>query len=339
MIHAKLVSFTDRGAQTAARAAAFLEGALTERYARATDPSLAHTLLERFTQQAMADCDLIVFVGAVGIAVRAVAPYLQGKSFDPAVLVIDEGGRYVIPILSGHLGGANAFAGRIAQGLGAQAVVTTATDGRGVFAVDSWAKAHGCTVMEVDRIKYISGALLRGETVGLRSAFAVDGRLPARMSLQAQADSGFVIGFDCGLQPFAHTLHVIPKIVHIGVGCRKGVSAHAIGRAVSQALEMENISMAAVCSVASIDLKKDEPGLLQFCREKGLPLKTYSAQTLQSVDGDFSASEFVRQTVGVDNVCERSAVCAAGNGCLLRRKMSAGGVTVALALEDWRACF
>ena len=96
----------------------------------------------------MVDCDLIVFVGATGIAVRAAAPYLMGKAYDPAVIVIDEQGKFVIPLLSGHLGGANEIAKTLAEGLQAVPVLTTATDGRQVFAVDTWAKAHSCAVLE-----------------------------------------------------------------------------------------------------------------------------------------------------------------------------------------------
>ena len=209
MKHAKLVSFTAAGAQTAARCAAFLPDFRCERYARTVDLSLSGTSLARFAQQAMVDCDLIVFVGAAGIAVRAVAPYLMGKAYDPAVIVIDEAGRFVIPLLSGHLGGANAIAERLADGLGAQAVITTATDGREVFAVDTWARAHGCVVVDPQQIKYVSGALLRGETVGVRSDFPVDGRLPAHISLQADAESGFAISYDTKAAPCAYR-HRLP---------------------------------------------------------------------------------------------------------------------------------
>ena len=266
MKHAKFVSFTEAGAQHGGKAAALLPDFLTERYARTVDPSLAGTALARFAQQAMVDCDLIVFVGAAGIAVRAVAPYLAGKAYDPAVVVIDEAGKFVIPILSGHLGGANALAERLAEGLGAQAVVTTATDGRGVFAVDNWAKDNGCAVIDPPNIKYVSGALLRGETAGVRSDFPVDGRLPAHVSLEADAESGFVIGFDTNAAPFAHTLHLVPRIVHVGIGCRRGTERAEIETAVQEALAAAGVPSEAVRGAASIDIKKDEPGLAAVLR-------------------------------------------------------------------------
>lgn len=339
MKHAKFVSFTAVGAQTAQKAAALLPDFLTERYARTVDPSLAGTQLARFAQQAMVDCDLIAFVGAAGIAVRAVAPYLAGKAFDPAVLVIDEAGRFVIPILSGHLGGANALAQRLADGLGAQAVITTATDGRAAFAVDSWAAAHGCAVVDPQNIKHVSGALLRGETVGLRSDFPVCGRLPGQVSMDHAANSGFTVSFDTDAAPFAHTLHLVPRIVFLGIGCRKGTDAQTIEQAAQAALDRAGVPWEAVRGAASIDRKKNEPGLLAFCAAHGLPLAVFSAETLQGIRGDFTSSDFVAHTVGVDNVCERAAVCAASGGALLCRKSAQNGVTVALAQQDWRADF
>ena len=339
MKHAKFVSFTALGAQTAARAARTLDGFRCERYARTVDASLSGTDLKRFAQQAMVDCDLIVFVGAAGIAVRAVAPYLMGKAYDPAVLVIDEQGRFVIPLLSGHLGGANALAVRLAEGLGAQPILTTATDGRQVFAVDTWAKEHNCAVIEPHHIKYVSGALLRGETVGVRSDFPVDGLLPAHIDLKSDAESGFAIGFDTGTQPFAHTLHLVPRIAHLGIGCRKGTRAEDIEAAVQAALAAANLPWEAICGVSSIDIKQNEPGLLLFCENHDLPLTVFTAEQLQAAAGDFTSSDFVRQTVGVDNVCERAAVCAAQGGTLILRKFAQNGVTAAVAVKDWRVCF
>ncbi len=339
MKHAKFVSFTEIGAQTAAKAARLLPDFVCERYARTVDPSLANTSLSRFAQQAMVDCDLIVFVGATGIAVRAAAPYLAGKTYDPAVVVIDEQGRFVIPLLSGHLGGANALAERLAEGLGATAVITTATDGRAVFAVDNWAKSHDCVVFDPENIKYISGALLRGDTVGLRSEFPVDGLLPAHIDMKTAAESGFTVGFDTKAQPFVHTLHLVPRVVSLGIGCRKGAAASAIEETVREALDRAGVPLAAVKSAASIDIKKDEPGLVSFCSAHELPLSVYSAEELAAAPGEFTASQFVKDTVGVDSVCERAAVVNAGNGTIIARKYAKNGVTAALAAGGYRVCF
>lgn len=339
MKHAKFVSFTLCGAQTVQKAVKLLPDFRCERYARTVDASLSGTSLKRFAQQAMVDCDLIVFVGATGIAVRAAAPYLMGKAYDPAVIVIDEQGKFVIPLLSGHLGGANEIAKRLAEGLQAVPVLTTATDGRQVFAVDTWAKAHSCAVLEPEHIKYVSGALLRGETVGVRSDFPIDGLLPAHIDLKRDAESGFVISLRTDAQPFAHTLHLVPRIAHLGIGCRKGTSAEVIEVTVQAALAAEKLPWEAVCSVSSIDIKQNEPGLLLFCRKYGLPFSTYTAEELQNAKGEFAPSAFVQQTVGVDNVCERAAVCAAQNGTLILHKFAQNGVTAAIAVPDWRVTF
>lgn len=339
MIRAKIVSFTAKGAALGARAAQTLPDVCWERYARKTDPSLHGTRLARFAQQAMMDCDLIVFIGAAGIAVRAVAPYLMGKAYDPAVLVLDEGGRFVISLLSGHLGGANALARRLADALGAQAVITTATDGRQVFAADNWAKANGCIVHDPEQIKAVSGALLADERIGLAADFPVDGLLPAGMTQSGTPQAGIAIGFDTACQPFPHTLHLVPRIVHLGLGCRRGVSANKIEGAVRAALESAGVPLCAVKQAASISLKAEEAGIHLFCEKYRIPFVTYPAETLAGAAGTFTPSDFVTRIAGVDCVCERAAVVSAGGGPLRLHKTARDGVTAALAIEDWRVCF
>ena len=339
MRHLKIVSFTGKGAALGAKLAALLPDDLTERYDRAGDPSLAQTFLSRFAQQAMVDAGGIIFIGSTGIAVRAVAPYLAGKALDPAVLVIDEGGRFVIPLLSGHLGGANQLAEQIAALLGAAPIVTTATDGRGVFAVDTWAKEKGLLVYDPENIKWISAALLRRETVGLATAFPVEGRLPHGVCLSGPAQCGFAIGFDLTAAPFLHTLHLVPRIVHVGLGCRRGIGRAAVEAACTEALCAAGVPLCAVAGVHSVDRKRDESGLLAFCDAQKKPFTVYTAEQLNAVKGDFAASDFVRDTVGVDNVCERAAVLGSGGGALICRKTVRDGVTVAAAVSDWRVSF
>ena len=133
---------------------------------------------KEFTRRCFAGCDAIVFIGAAGIAVRMIAPLVKAKDTDPAVLVIDEKGRFVIPILSGHIGGANALAMRLATLLHATPVITTATDVNGVFAVDVWATQNGCAIPDTQHIKAVSAALLVGQSVGVQSYFGICGTLP-----------------------------------------------------------------------------------------------------------------------------------------------------------------
>ncbi len=184
--------------------------------------------LDEFVTTWMPDCEGLVFVGAAGIAVRAIAPHLRRKDRDPAVLVLDEKGQFVIPILSGHLGGANALATKLARQLGATPVLTTATDLNGVFAVDLWSQKAGCVIGEIDRIRAVSGTLLRGQTVGLYSDFEVRGQLPPGLETGTGAQVGLCISLDGKRQPFTTTLHLYPRIVTVGVGCKKGTDAQAL---------------------------------------------------------------------------------------------------------------
>lgn len=329
-MHLKVVSFTQNGAALAVRVRDALAQDLVECYARTVDDSLRATTLTRFAQQAMVDCAGILFIGATGIAVRAIAPYVTGKEYDPAVLVLDEAGKFVIPLLSGHLGGANALALRLAQALGATPVLTTATDVNDVFAVDTWAQEQGLQIAHTAGIRFVSGALLRGDTVGLHTELPFVGRLPDGIVQTTDAHTGIAISCRAGDAPFAQTLQLIPRTIVAGIGCRRGKTVAELSHALDAVLREHAIDARALCAIATIDVKRDEVGLLALIRERQLPLRIFSAAELSETDGDFTPSAFVSDTVGVDNVCERAAVRASG-GALLCRKTARDGVTVALA--------
>lgn len=299
-----LISFTDRGQS------------LAEMLVRALDGQAVRCnqdqSLDSWTKEHFQTGNALIFMGAAGIAVRAVAPYVKSKTTDPAVVVVDEAGRFAVPILSGHLGGANSLARKIAAACGAVPVITTATDLNGTFAVDQWAKKQNCTILNPEGIKSVSGALLAGRRVELCSPWPVAGEPPEGVSLR-----------------------LMPKIVVLGVGCKRGMPQEALERAFA-ALPFHPVSFYKVCS---IDLKRNEPGLLAFCRAHGLELETFSAAELQGAPGEFSPSEFVERVTGVDNVCERAAVLGSG-GTLLLKKRTGNGVTMAVAVKpftpNWR---
>ena len=167
----RCIAFTDKGFALARRLAAALDGTAVR---CGGDVTLSGWTAEGFEQ-----AKALVFVGAAGIAVRACAPCLKSKDVDPAVVAVDECARFAVPLVSGHLGGANDLARQIAALCGAQAVITTATDANGVFAVDSWAVRQGCTVRPVGGIKTVSAKLLAGENIRLRSDWPIQGTPPA----------------------------------------------------------------------------------------------------------------------------------------------------------------
>lgn len=283
----------------------------------------------------------IIFVGAVGIAVRLIAPLLKGKDKDPAVAVIDERGQFAISLLSGHLGGANDLA-RVAAGiLKAVPVITTATDLNDTFAADLFAKMNLLKIEDIKTVKHISASLLDGNEVGFFSDFSVKGDWPRGLAEAKKREWNISVSvFEknwerlCGL-PQERVLCLIPEIVVIGIGCRRGTPLTQLGQAVDIALGRYKIKKKAVSCLASIDLKREEPGLLAYAKEQQLDFITFSAEELLSVRGDFSESEFVLGVTGVSNVCERAALlgCGAGGQMLMKRTV-VNGVTVALAVKE-----
>ena len=309
--------------------------------------------LSELTAEWFERADALVFFTAAGIAVRCIAPFVSDKFHDPAVLVVDENTRYVIPLLSGHAGGANRLAGIIAKALDSQPVITTATDGRGLFAVDVFAVENGLVISDRTKAKQISSRLLAGEEAAVFSdcadrADCAGGLRLSDSSLQKRLDrygkgtvqvadrarADIILSFRHLPEDPADALYLIPRILTLGIGCRKGITGDRISDAVLEMLEKNGIFRQAVFGIASIDLKKNEAGLLAFAKEWQLPIIFYTADELRAVSGDFVPSSFVESVTGVDNVCERSAVLLAGkNGGLLIGKHRKEGVTAAAGIS------
>lgn len=279
--------------------------------------------------------DALIFIGACGIAVRAVAPFIKSKTTDPAVIVIDDQGRYVIPILSGHIGGANELAKRIALLLSGTPVITTATDGSGRFSCDAWAVQNSCAISSLETAKQVSAAILKSD-IPVASDYEIPSSLPKGLVLGENGRLGIYIGIH-GRSPFETTLQLVPRILTVGIGCRKGTGKEHLLSAMKMVLAENNLDIRAVEKIASIDVKKDEKGLLFCAKELDAETVFYTADELNCAEGDFDESDFVRKTVGTGNVCERSAVLSGGK--LTVRKTMMDGVTVAVAERDWRVEF
>ncbi len=265
---------------------------------------------------------------------------MRDKLADSPVLVMDELGQYVIPVLSGHVGGANELAKRIAAKSGAIAVITTATDLQKKFAVDVFAKKNKLSIVNKDGIVRISSKILKGEQTTIALQCMASGRFPAELTAVAYPPDqpvDIVVSAD----PLAlqmGTLKLKPRQYVLGIGCRRGKTKEEIMAFIQTVLlEWDPSDIAAI---ASIDRKADEPGIVQWANTYGVPYVTYTEDELNRVPGQFTASIFVENQVGVDNVCERAAVRAAGAGSRLVMKKQAGdGITLAMAKRDWSVVF
>ena len=273
--------------------------------------------------------DLLIFIGSCGIAVRLIAPHLQNKGTDPAVLCVDDMGRYVIPLLSGHIGGANKFAEKLAETLFAQAVITTATDIHNRFSADSWAVRQGFIIDNIALAKEVSAAILERD-IPFCCQLPYLEPLPDGLFPDNFGSIGIFVGWE-KCEPYEKTLRIIPKCLHLGIGCRRRTSEGKIQSIMENVLDQANIDIRAIKCAATIDLKSDEPGLLSFFRKTNIPINFYSADVLRTIPGEFCHSDFVEKTTGVDNVCERASMIGADK--LILSKKACDGVTIALAAE------
>jgi len=329
---AAVLSFSDRGADTAQRVARALEGEYT------VSLHAPRGNLKPLTAELFGRVDALIFVGAMGIAVRAVAPLIVSKTTDPAVIVLDEGAGHVISMLSGHIGGANALTLRLAGALESEAVITTATDVNHRFSVDAWAARQGLKIESMPLAKRFSAEILRRD-LPFCADVPVEGALPEGIFAARAGSLGAAVTYR-DVKPFDKTLRLVPPVLVLGIGCKRNTPVEGIRRAVENVFAQNGLLLSAAAGVASIDVKSDEAGLLSFAGELGLAPRFYSAEELRAVKGEFTASAFVAGTVGVDNVCERAAVLSAGEGGeLLVRKTSQNGVTVAVARKIRRITF
>lgn len=310
----------------------------TEKYAKKYGLIQMRTLKE-WTKTAFNMSDIIIFIGAVGIAVRAVAPYIKDKFLDPAVIVIDERAMYTIPILGGHMGGANEFSKIISDMIGSQLIITTATDINNQFAVDVFAKKNNLKILERDMTKLVSSEILSGRKVDFICDVYDGNKLPNGLTLKEKGNTCVCVSIYEKRLNYQNILHLVPQKVHIGIGCRKGTEKEKLLEFADMCLKKSQIFEQSVSSVSSIDIKHGERGLIDFADEKKWPLYFFSAERLNTAEGKFSSSDFVKNVTGTDNICERAAVLASNGGEIIIKKMCHDGMTFAAACEKWGVVF
>ncbi len=301
--------------------------------------------IQHLAQRLFQEKEALIFITAAGIAVRAIAPFIGAKDSDPAVVVLDEKGRHVISLLSGHLGGANELAVRIAHETGGHPIITTATDVHGFPALDVLAKRTGAVCRDSDLVKRFNATLVSGRAVGVFPASLKEElfRTPTRGlrfykklgNLLRSPCSARLIISNCLLpelkrQPGKLNVVLRPKNIVVGVGCNRGTTAKELNDTFDKVMTMRGLSQESVRGLATIDAKKNEAGLRAFAKRRRFPIAFFARGQLNAVSIP-SPSSAAKQALGVQGVSEPAALLAAETDGVLFPKTKVGNVTFAAA--------
>ena len=324
-----ILTLTDAGFKLAEKISARMGG---ENFIKVRD----FDSLKNFVAEIFNKFDALIFICATGIAVRVIAPLIVSKLSDPAVIVMDERGQNVISLLSGHVGGANELTLKIATAINANPVITTATDVENKFSADTFAAKFGLIPTPKDAIRIINSTILRDEEI-----FLTAGNAKLKISANSINDATKIINsailndeeifFTAGNTK----LNLIPQKLIAGIGCKRGTSAEKILSAVTAACVMINQPLERIKLLASVDIKSDEVGLLEFAKNLGVEIKFFGVEELAKKIAEYrlSESEFVKATIGVGNICEAAALCCVKSARFALPKKTFDGVTVALIWE------
>lgn len=295
-------------------------------------------------QQAFAENDALIVIGATGITVRVLAPVIQDKMSDPAVIVMDEKGQHVISLLSGHLGGANELATWLAGRIGGQAVITTATDVNQVTSFDLLAQEMHATFTDFRAtVKTLNQMMVSGDRIGIwwhpdmaaeQDKYALPGLIPvADLRTLPELDALVCVSYrreEIMLPVPVYKL--IPRRIIAGMGCRRDTRADEVQQLFAEQLAENNLQPEAVRAIGSITLKAQEPALLALAARYQVPFTVFSAEELAPVAAQFPESEFVKKTTGVGSV-SRPVAWLMSKGCLIGQTCKTRGITITLGAE------
>ncbi len=294
-------------------------------------PSLNEMTGELFKQY-----DVLIFIMATGIVVRMIAPYLQDKLQDPAVLVMDEEGRNVISLLSGHMGGANQMTHTVSKHLGANPVITTCTDINNKAALDNIVKSIAGYIENFkENVKDINYRLVHGEKIGLyqEEDYQVDTRgftLISSLDNLEAFEKVVCITHKKHLESVSDKIiKVIPRHLVVGIGCRKDTKEKLLEESFNHFLELHNIDAHAIKCLASVDVKAHEKAIIQLASKLEVPFEIISREDIEKIEHLFEKSEFVKKNIGVYSVAEPAAyILSEGNLWIKKHKYQ--GITFAI---------
>lgn len=263
-----------------------------------------------------------IFITSTGIAVRVISPYLKGKDKDPAVLVVDQEGNFVISLLSGHLGGANELTIKIAKTLKSIPVITTASDISGKIAVDTIAMKINSKIEDLESAKKVTSLIVAGEKVQLKVPNNITSHNPSGVIIISNREK-------------VEISKIIPKNLIVGIGCKKGKDKNEIIDAIKDSFKKNNLSLQGIKFFATIDIKKNEKGIIETAKNFEKELKIINKEDIKLIHRKFKGSDFVFKSVGVYSVSAPSAYLASNKkGKLLVEKLKYDGITLSIFEEE-----
>lgn len=311
-----------------------------------------------FVGRLFQEYDALVFIMATGIVVRSLAPYIESKVSDPAVIVMDEAGKHAISLLSGHLGGGNALAEKVGQTVGARPVITTASDVTGNLAVDMFAQNLGMAIGSMEGAKDVTAIGINGGRLHIYTSKALPSmitkelpenvvvhivndsmenaveRFREKQNDNGAEDQGAMFITSRSIELPEHSVQLIPRNFVVGIGCRRNSKAEVIREVYLSACEKAQIDYRAIRLFATIQLKADEAGIHALLEDLQLPLEIVGLNDIKEVQGQFKGSDFVEKTIGVRAVAEPCAMLAGNNGAMRLHRYADQGVTIAIWEEN-----
>lgn len=282
--------------------------------------------------------DGLVFISATGIAIRLINPLIEHKTKDPAIIVVDDLGRYSISLLSGHIGGANDLANFIGSELNAMPIITTASDSRGIESIDLFAKSNDYYMEDMNSITTMTSMMVNGKKIGFYSEDDVQIKYDNLTILSSLEDidesvEGLIIVSSNIIEPLniSHTI-LRPKNINLGIGCRKGVEGSRILEAIKNALNEVHLSPNSIKAIGTVEVKKDEAGIIEAAQHYNCPLLIFTIAKIEEVEEKFEKSQFVKDTIGVYSVSEPVAYLLGGE--LILKKLKHNGITISISKEN-----
>lgn len=303
---------------------------------------LFHKNVKKYLKIAFYEYDAIVAIMASGILIRSIAPYIESKTSDPAVLNIDDNANFVISTLSGHLGGANKLTNKIAPLIGAIPVITTSSDVNNKLGIDVLASDLYLSIDNTKEILFFNKAILEGKQITLTynsnsnkdylKNYLKNNTFEMDVSLCCSQNVGkdeIVVSLE------GHEIILKERKLVVGIGCKRGKTSSEIYKGYKKSLEEINIDESRVNMLASAEVKKDEEGLLELAKTLDKQINFVDLDRLKLFESKYiQKSEFVKSKFGIYGVCEPSALITAGfDSKLIYKKTSYDGVTISMAVS------